>query len=93
MNKQEFAASLSEKMKIPQSEALRFIRAMQDTISEELSRDGILLLQGFGTFSPWKQAERAGRNPKTGTPCLIPPRVSVKFKPGKHLLDSLNRTD
>ncbi|MCD8268205.1 MAG: HU family DNA-binding protein [Parabacteroides sp.] len=90
MNKQEFAASLSEKMKIPQSEALRFIHAMQEIISEELDRDGVLLLQGFGTFSPWKQVARAGRNPKTGVPCVIPPRTSVKFKPGKHLLDKLN---
>lgn len=93
MNKQEFATSISEKMNIPQSEALRFIRAMQETVSEELGREGTLTLQGFGTFAPWKQAERAGRNPKTGVPCLIPPRVSVKFKPGKLLLDYLNRTE
>lgn len=93
MNKQEFATSISEKMNIPQSEALRFIRAMQETVSEELGREGTLTLQGFGTFTPWKQAERAGRNPKTGVPCLIPPRVSVKFKPGKLLLDYLNRTE
>ena len=93
MNKQEFATGISEKMKIPQSEALRFIRAMQETVSEELGRDGVLVLQGFGTLAPWKQTERAGRNPKTGVPCLIPPRVSVKFKPGKLLLDYLNRTE
>ena len=47
MNKQEFATGISEKMKIPQSEALRFIRAMQETVSEELGRDGVLVLQGF----------------------------------------------
>ena len=93
MNKQEFASGISEKMKIPLSEALRFIRAMQETVSEELGRDGVLVLQGFGTLAPWKQTERAGRNPKTGVPCLIPPRVSVKFKPGKLLLDSLNRAE
>ncbi|WP_455641119.1 HU family DNA-binding protein [Parabacteroides sp.] len=90
MNKQELAVSLSEKMKIPQLEALRFIQAMQETVTEELGRDGTLLLQGFGSFKPWKQAARAGRNPKTGASCTIQPRISVKFKPGKHLLDQLN---
>ena len=93
MNKLEFAITLSEKMDIPQSEALRFIRAMQETITEGLVGDDVLLLQSFGTFSPWKQTERIGRNPKTGVPCLIPSRISVKFKPGKHLLDRLNGTD
>ena len=90
MNKQELTVRISEKMDIPQLEALRFIHAMLETVSEELGRDGTLLLQGFGTFTPWKQAARAGRNPKTGASCLIPPRTSVKFKPGKHLLDKLN---
>lgn len=90
MNKQELTVSISEKMDIPQLEALRFIHAMLETVSEELGRDGTLLLQGFGTFTPWKQAARVGRNPKTGVSCLIPPRISVKFKPGKHLLDKLN---
>lgn len=90
MNKQGLTVRISEKMDIPQLEALRFIHAMLETVSEELGRDGTLLLQGFGSFKPWKQMARAGRNPKTGTPCLIPPRISVKFKPSKHLLDKLN---
>ena len=90
MNKQELTVRISEKMDIPQLEALRFIHAMLETVSEELGRDGTLLLQGFGTFTPWKQVARVGRNPKTGVSCLIPPRTSVKFKPGKHLLDKLN---
>lgn len=29
------------------------------------------MLQGFGAFTIWNQAIRAGRNPKTGLPCII----------------------
>ncbi|WP_303228346.1 HU family DNA-binding protein, partial [Parabacteroides goldsteinii] len=30
------------------------------------------------------------RNPKTGTPVQIPARTTVKFKPGKFLLEAMN---
>ncbi|WP_316251394.1 HU family DNA-binding protein [Parabacteroides faecis] len=32
-----------------------------------------------------------GRNPRTSKSCTIPSRVSVKFKPGKFLLQCLNK--
>ena len=34
--------------------------------------------------------KRSGRNPRTGVPCVIEARTSVKFKPGKFLLEALN---
>ena len=49
-----------------------------------------MLLQNFGHFQPWQQKERFGRNPRTGVECPIRKRVSVKFKPGKGLLELLN---
>ena len=50
----------------------------------------MMVSQGFGTFTLWSQSERPGRNPKTGIPVTIPSRNSVKFKPGKGLLEYLN---
>ena len=62
-------------------------------MTERLSKSDSLILQGFGTFHPWSQTAREGRNPRTGETCLIRPRRSVKFKPGKMLLQKLNNTD
>ena len=59
-------------------------------MADELSKDGSIMLQGFGSFSSWKQTERLGRNPCTGISVLIKPRTSVKFRPGKELLQLLN---
>jgi DNA-binding protein HU-beta len=47
-------------------------------------------LVGFGSFSVKKTAGRSGRNFKTGATIDIPPRKSVRFKPGKNLKDSVN---
>ena len=45
---------------------------------------------GFGSFTLWKQTARPARNPRENTVCMIAPRNSVKFKPGKFLLEHLN---
>lgn len=93
MNKAELITAISTKMSVPQIEARRFVNAFEDTLTEELEQEGTLLLQGFGTFVPWQQAARMGRNPRTGESCPIRQRISVKFKPGKLLLGRLNSTE
>ena len=89
MNKTDLVIVLAEKMGIPQSQSRQFLNAFQEVLSDTLKEE-VIMLQGFGTFEPWKQTARPGRNPRTGEPCMIEPRTSVKFKPGKFLLEALN---
>lgn len=93
MNKTEIVNTLAERLSLPKSECYRFLQAWQALMTERLSGSDSIILQGFGTFHPWSQTERKGRNPRTGETCLIRPRCSVKFKPGKILLEKLNSTD
>lgn len=90
MNKAELVNSLAVKLNISQCQSREFVDAFQEVLAETLKRDVPISLQGFGAFEPWAQKERLGRNPRTGVPCRIAPRTSVKFKPGKFLLDTLN---
>lgn len=89
MNKTDLVNELSMKMSIPQYQSRKFLNTFQEILTEKLGQDEITL-QGFGTFRAWEQAERSGRNPRTGIPCTIQARTSVKFKPGKLLLEALN---
>ena len=90
MNKAEFRNKLASRLKLPQYVSNNIIDACLDIISQSLQNGDPIVLQGFGTFSPWLQTERLGRNPRTGKDCMIAPRTSVKFKPGKDLLKKLN---
>jgi DNA-binding protein HU-beta len=90
MNRTDLVKKIASRMDISQAEALRFINVMEEEVSNAVKTDGSLVLVGFGTFSAWKQTERVGRNPKNGVECMIKPRTSVKFKPGKFLLEDLN---
>lgn len=90
MNKADLVNELAAKLDIPQCKSRKFLNAFEEVLTELVKKDHALRLQGFGSFEPWRQSERAARNPRTGTPCVIPPRVSVKFKPGKLLLKAIN---
>lgn len=90
MNKTDLAKCISRKMRVSITDSYEFIDTIQEVFTDELKQNGHILLQGFGVFSPWEQGERPARNPRTGKPCMIAPRISVKFKPGKKLLNELN---
>ncbi len=90
MNKTDLVNKLAVKMNITQQQSREFVDAFQEVLTETVKQHSSIMLQGFGSFSPWMQKERSGRNPHTGISCAIPARVSVKFKPGKCLLKDLN---
>lgn len=93
MNKGEFVKRLATKTGNREVEMEKVVNAFLDIVGEELSNGNKVLFYGFGQFTPWKQGERPGRNVKTGEPRLILSRTSVKFKPGKYLLEQLKRPE
>lgn len=90
MNKNDLINRLAEKLGITRIASKKYLEAFEEALGEALQEGSPVMLQGFGTFTLWKQAGRPARNPKTGVPCMIAPRNSVKFKPGKGLLEKLN---
>jgi DNA-binding protein HU-beta len=46
---------------------------------------------GFGTFTKKRRQARAGRNPRTGEPILIPASTTLAFAPGQELRALLGR--
>ena len=93
MNKNDLVHEFSTRLSLPQKESQLYITTLLDILSQELSKGNNLVLQGFGSFSRWEQTGRLGRNPRTGKECQIPPRNSVKFKPGKFLLCKMNEKE
>ncbi len=65
-------------------------RTYMEIVTEKMSQNEEIALIGFGTLIPRPQSSRMARNPKTGTPVRIKARTTVKFKPGKFLLEAIN---
>lgn len=90
MNKTELTKRAADYLSMPSKEMLKIINALENVLAEAVKEEGYVVMKGFGSFTLWQQSARPGRNPKTGEPALVPARNSLKFKPGKDLLQKLN---
>ena len=93
MNKAELIEALAQRSGLQKQKAKKLLEAYVDIVTEAMSHNEEIVLIGFGTLIPRPQTERLARNPKTGTPVMIPARTTVKFKPGKYLLDAINKPE
>lgn len=93
MNRTELAKRMAKELSTSQTSVRRFLEVFENTVTDALKEEKGLILQDFGVFVPWEQTAREGRNPRTGESCPILPRISVKFKPGRKLLNELNESD
>lgn len=94
MNKTDLIKSMASRVGCTEVVARQMVEVLMEVMEvmeEGLSDGNDIVLQGFGTFRPWKQSFRAGRNPCTGESCPIAPRTSVRFKVGKNLLRAMNK--
>ena len=92
MNKAELIEALADRAGLQKQKAKKVLDAYIEIVTEKMSQKEEITLIGFGTLKPRPQSTRLARNPKTGTPVQIPARTTVKFKPGKFLLEAMNPT-
>lgn len=90
MNRSDLIKKMTTRLQMGEKEVACFIKVWEEELEKALIQEGGVVLTGFGAFTIWKQGARPGRNPKANTFCMIAPRNSVKFKPGKPLLQHLN---
>ena len=93
MNNNELASAIKQARDCTQCEATELLNMFIEVLTEQLSQGQSINLQGFGVLKPWHQTLRQGRNPRTGELVPIHPRTSVKFHPGKFLLEALNKQE
>ena len=90
MNRAELIVALAEKSGLSKQKAKKVLESYMEIVTEKMSQNEEIALIGFGTLIPRPQSSRMARNPKTGTPVQIKARTTVKFKPGKFLLEVIN---
>ena len=89
MNKTELIASVAQKAELTKKDAEKAVKAVFETVAEELAKGEKVQVIGFGTFEVRHRAARKGRNPQTGAEIEIPASKVPAFKPGKALKDAV----
>lgn len=62
-----------------------------DAVQETMARGDNIEIRGFGTFKLRHRKARTARNPRTGEPVAVPPRVASVFKPSSHFRSRVDR--
>lgn len=85
MTRSEMVEVLSRRQRVGRPVAEVVVDQFFSTISAALC-DGVHVeIRGFGTFTARRYQGYAGRNPRTGTPIVVKPKVLPYFKVGKEL--------
>ncbi len=90
MNKTELISAVAEKADLSKKDSEAAVKALVETVTEELKKGEKVQLVGFGTFEVSERAAREGRNPQTGKVMKIKASKAPKFKAGKALKDAIN---
>ena len=90
MNKTELCMAVATALDVSNAKGTDAVNAVLNEISAAVAGGKAVNISGFGKFEPVQSKARVGRNPKTGEEIQIPPRIMVKFRPGKNLKESAN---
>lgn len=85
MNNKEFITELSQKLDFSVSETSQSLELFVSSLVEELQKENLVTIQGFGTFEVKKKAERISVNPATKKRMLVPPKLVLSYKPSNVL--------
>ena len=89
MNNKEFIAALSQTAGLTAKETQGYVNAFLDDISDTLYDNTSFNVTGFGSLEVKKKMERITVNPQTKRRKLLPPKLSLAFKPSVTLKDKV----
>lgn len=89
MNKTDLITTVADSAHISKTAAQKAIGSFLQAVTEALAGGDRVTISGFGSFSVVERSSRTGRNPQNGQKIEIPACNVVRFKSGKHLIDTI----
>jgi DNA-binding protein HU-beta len=83
----QMTAHLAEKIGISKKQAKSALDELNELVTRQLKKEGLLRLAGLGVFRKRKLKARMGRNPATGEQIKIAARTRLRFTPAKSRKD------
>lgn len=71
-------------------EVRNLMESLTDSVVEAMLEGDSVAVPSFGTFEPRKKQERVVVHPSTGRKLLVPPKLSITFKPSAVLRQKIN---
>ncbi len=81
MDNKQLLDTLSKRMGRSNVDVNKLMDALITTIKERCGELDSIAIPGFGMFEAKKKLERIVVNPGTGKRMLVPPKITISFKP------------
>ena len=91
MNNKEFMAELARRNYVRADEAQKMMNSLISAMGEIFQEGDSVQLPTFGSFEVRKKLERVMTNPATGQRMLVPPKLTLTFKPASFLKDMVKK--
>ena len=91
MNNKEFIAELARATNMKAQDAQKLVNAMLDAMGDQFMEGNAVQLANLGAFEVKKKMERVIVNPTTGQRMLVPPTLTLAFKPNNTLRDKIKK--
>lgn len=89
MDTKQFTEKLHKQVGLDKKTVAQLMGDVVSIIRERAVQMDSIAIQGFGTFESRKKNERISVSPTTGKRMLIPPKITVSFKPSVSIKNSL----
>ncbi|MDH6309846.1 DNA-binding protein HU-beta [Dysgonomonas sp. PFB1-18] len=93
MTNQELIAALAKRMGWTQKQTSEVLESAVSIINNNLEESNSVNIQGFGLFETKKKGERISVNPVSKQRFLVPPKISLAFRPGQTIKDNLKKLE
>ncbi len=93
MDTKSLIERISERTGRTAADVESLLKSFGGLITEEVGQGDIISLPGFGTFEPKMREERVAVHPSTGKRILVPPKLSMIFKPSALLRQKVRNSD
>lgn len=85
MNNKEFTSELSARLGYSSKDVAELMASLLTEMTRQWEEGNAVAIEGFGTFSVKKKAERISVNPVSKQRMLVPPKLTLAFKPSSQM--------
>ena len=89
MNNKELIEKMSERLGVSRKDVSFMLAVSTKAIVEQIKEERSITLQGFGVFEVRRKQDRILFNPASGRQMIIPPKLTLVFKPSETFKEKL----
>lgn len=91
MNHKEFLTTLSSRCGLSMEDTEKQVNHLLAVMEKSWSDNDSISISGFGVLEVRKKMERVSVNPGNGQRMLIPPKLTLNYKPSALLKDKIKK--